>query len=135
MTFKSGTSKAIPQTQSTFILLVILDSVHIYFTKSQELVQEGVKITLQAIRVGLCRKARVTNHPGFPRSEAFLRIQDFQLLRQLQADSDGQTQWLNQRGIHPPRGGLITKSCPTLTTPWTVARQAPLSIGLSKQGY
>ena len=72
--------------------IVILDSVNIYFTKSQELVQEEVKTTLQAIRVGLCRKARVTNHPGFPRSETFLRIQDFQLLRQLQADSDGQTQ-------------------------------------------
>ena len=23
-------------------------------------------------------------------------------------------------------GGLITKSCPTLETPWTAARQAPL---------
>ena len=32
-------------------------------------------------------------------------------------------------------GGLLTKSCPTLVTPWTVARQAPLSIGLSKQEY
>ena len=25
-------------------------------------------------------------------------------------------------------GGLATKSCPTLGTPWTVACQAPLSI-------
>ena len=33
----------------------------------------------------------------------------------------------------PPCGGLVTKSCPTLVTPWT--RQAPLSIGFSRQEY
>ena len=27
--------------------------------------------------------------------------------------------------------GLVTKSCPTLATPWTVACQAPLSMGNS----
>ena len=32
-------------------------------------------------------------------------------------------------------GGLVTKSCPTLGTPWTVARQAPLSMGFSRQEY
>ena len=32
-------------------------------------------------------------------------------------------------------GGLITKSCPTLATPWIVARQAPLSMRFSKQEY
>ena len=32
-------------------------------------------------------------------------------------------------------GGLVTKSCPTLATPWTVAFQAPLSMGFSRQGY
>ena len=26
-------------------------------------------------------------------------------------------------------GGLVTKSCLTLVTPWTVAHQAPLSMG------
>ena len=31
--------------------------------------------------------------------------------------------------------GLIAKLCPTLTTPWTVACQAPLSMGFSRQGY
>ena len=31
--------------------------------------------------------------------------------------------------------GLLTKPCPTLVTPWTVAHQASLSIGLSKQQY
>ena len=30
-------------------------------------------------------------------------------------------------------GGLVTKSCPTLVTPWTVARQAPLFMGFSRQ--
>ena len=32
-------------------------------------------------------------------------------------------------------GGLVTKSCPTLATPWTVACQAPLSMGFSRQEY
>ena len=27
-------------------------------------------------------------------------------------------------------GGLVAKSCLTLATPWTVARQAPLSMGI-----
>ena len=31
--------------------------------------------------------------------------------------------------------GLVTKSCPALVTPWTVARQAPLSVGFSRQEY
>ena len=30
---------------------------------------------------------------------------------------------------------LIAKSCPTLATPWTVACQAPLSMGFSRQEY
>ena len=30
-------------------------------------------------------------------------------------------------------GGLVAKWCQTLTSPWTVARQAPLSIGFSRQ--
>ena len=29
--------------------------------------------------------------------------------------------------------GLVTKLCPTLVTPWTVACQAPLSIGFPRQ--
>ena len=32
-------------------------------------------------------------------------------------------------------GGLFAKSCPTLVTQWTVAWQAPLSMGFSRQGY
>ena len=32
-------------------------------------------------------------------------------------------------------GSLIAKLCPTLAIPWTVARQAPLSIGFSRQEY
>ena len=34
----------------------------------------------------------------------------------------------------PPGGGLVAKSCLTLATPWTVARQAS-SMGFSWQGY
>ena len=30
-------------------------------------------------------------------------------------------------------GGLATKSCPTLATPWTVAQYAPLSMGFPRQ--
>ena len=32
-------------------------------------------------------------------------------------------------------GGLVTQSCLTLATPWTVAHQAPLSVGFSRQEY
>ena len=32
-------------------------------------------------------------------------------------------------------GRLVAQSCPTLATPWTVARQAPLSMGFSGQEY
>ena len=32
-------------------------------------------------------------------------------------------------------GGLVDKLHSTLLTPWTVARQAPLSMGLSRQEY
>ena len=31
--------------------------------------------------------------------------------------------------------GLVAKSCPTLTTPWTVACQAALSMGFYRQEY
>ena len=32
-------------------------------------------------------------------------------------------------------GGIVTKSCQTLASPWTVACQAPLSAGFSRQEY
>ena len=32
-------------------------------------------------------------------------------------------------------GGLVVKSCPTLATPWTLAYQAFLSMGFSRQEY
>ena len=32
-------------------------------------------------------------------------------------------------------GALVAKSCPTLATPWTVACQALLSMGFSRQEY
>ena len=39
--------------------------------------------------------------------------------------------------LNSHHGGLVTKSCLTLApwTPWTVARQAPPSMGLSRQEY
>ena len=32
-------------------------------------------------------------------------------------------------------GGLVAQFCPTRVTPWTIARQVPLSIGFSRQEY
>ena len=32
-------------------------------------------------------------------------------------------------------GGFVAKSCLTLVTPWTVAHQAPLSMGCSRQEH
>ena len=48
----------------------------------------------------------------------------------------------NRVGMHGPRfqrvggggGGLVTQSCPALVTLRTVARQAPLPTGFSRQG-
>ena len=38
-------------------------------------------------------------------------------------------------GLYMHGGGLVTKSCPTLATPWTVACQALLSMSFSRQEY
>ena len=32
-------------------------------------------------------------------------------------------------------GGLVAESCPPLSTPWTVAHHAPLSMGFSRQEH
>ena len=32
-------------------------------------------------------------------------------------------------------GGIVTKSCPTLVTPWTVAHQVSLSMEFPRQEY
>ena len=40
-----------------------------------------------------------------------------------------------QLGNHCSGDGLVTKSCPTLATPWTITCQAPLSMGFSRQEY
>ena len=32
-------------------------------------------------------------------------------------------------------GDLVTKSCPTLMTPWTIALQSPLSMEFCRQQY
>ena len=39
--------------------------------------------------------------------------------------------WLQQCNICG--GGVVSKSCPTFATPWTIALQAPLSMGFSRQ--
>ena len=38
---------------------------------------------------------------------------------------------------HPKHtgGGLVAESCPTLAISWTIACQAPLSMGFSRQEY
>ena len=50
---------------------------------------------------------------------------------------------LSGQGLHselqssnsPGGGGSVAKSCPTLAAPWTVAWQAPLSMGFPRQEY
>ena len=37
--------------------------------------------------------------------------------------------------MHVYGGGLVTMSCPTVVIVWTAARQAPLSMGFSRQEY
>ena len=38
-------------------------------------------------------------------------------------------------GAEKTSSSLVAKSCPTLATPWTVACQAPLSVGFSRHEY
>ena len=40
-----------------------------------------------------------------------------------------------QLSVYKYGGGLVAQSCPTLAIPWTVACQAPLSMGFSRQEY
>ena len=40
---------------------------------------------------------------------------------------------LNSNGIHRAVLCIVAQLCPTLVTPWAVARQAPLSMGFSRQ--
>ena len=40
-----------------------------------------------------------------------------------------------QKGGYTCGVGLVAELCPTLVTPWTVACQAPLSMGFSWQEY
>ena len=42
--------------------------------------------------------------------------------------------WLRHQ-LNDFGGGLVTKSCLTLATPWTIAHQSPLSMGFSRQEY
>ena len=37
--------------------------------------------------------------------------------------------------MHVYGGGFVTMSCPTVVIVWTAARQAPLSMGFSRQEY
>ena len=43
--------------------------------------------------------------------------------------------WVSPPPGSLPSSGLVAKSCPTLATPWTVACQASLSMGFSRQEY
>ena len=42
---------------------------------------------------------------------------------------------VNRVAVMKTNGDLVTKSCPTLVTPWTVVCQAPLSMAFSRQEY
>ena len=43
--------------------------------------------------------------------------------------------FLKEKISHPGGGSVVAKSSMTLATPWTVARQAPLSMGFPSQEY
>ena len=45
------------------------------------------------------------------------------------------TSSLYTHSIHTCGGGLVTKSCPSLLTPWPTVYQAPLSMGFPRQEY
>ena len=45
------------------------------------------------------------------------------------------TDAFSQAGLSFGGGGVVPKSCRTLETPWTAARQAPLPMGFSRQEY
>ena len=45
---------------------------------------------------------------------------------------DGIGHWLNE---YPCEKVKVTQSCPTLVTTWSVAHQAPLSMGFPRQEY
>ena len=47
----------------------------------------------------------------------------------------GERQFISFWGSSSSSSSLVAKSCPTLETPWTVACQAPLSMGLFRQEY
>ena len=46
-----------------------------------------------------------------------------------------QQKYYNKFSDSVPVKVLVAQSCPTLETPWTVAHQAPLSMGFSRQEY
>ena len=58
-------------------------------------------------------------------SEASFTVMQHQAHQQENFSSCAQVWWC----------GLVTKSCPTLATPWTATCQAPLSMGFSRQEY
>ena len=43
--------------------------------------------------------------------------------------------YITKQSSAHPGGGLISKSCPTLENPWTVAHQVPLTMGFPRQEY
>ena len=71
------------------------------------------------------------------KSSSFLQWTDFGSEAEVKATSSWRTKSCLCWSITVGGGGgdLVTKSCLTLAAPWTVACQAPLSMGLSKQEY
>ena len=75
-----------------------------------------------------------------------IRSYDFSILAELKPNTLVWNAWLLKHwtlfsfwellppALHTMLGiGLVTKSCPTLATPWTEACQAPLTMGFSRQ--
>lgn len=76
VTQSQGLQRPISQTKSAFKVLFLLSFVHTLFDQvSRTRPGRGQDWVITA---ALSNKTRAANHPGFPRSEVFLRTQDFQ---------------------------------------------------------
>ena len=64
-----------------------------------------------------------------------LQFSSVQSLSRVQLSPVSWVTWRVSRRAGGRGAGLVAQSCPTLETPWTVAHQAPLSIGFSRQAY
>ena len=88
-----------------------------------------------------CSRSRVRTQNNSKASDPFPNTTPFQQKKQMELFKKEAGESSDKR---PPHGAVPTVfcvfcvqllSCPTLLTPWTVARQAPLTMGFPRQEY